>query len=385
MCEVVNQTEDFVSSSPYYVVNQVEWIQCRYLLAQVNPAQQAIAHPWPKPPTSQHPAYIVQDPMRQILGQASKIIEIPVSAIPVRRRHAMMVMIPRNEGMARKGSVSNPIVLDEDAIESSDDDLGALTAKFEGHSSQQLAMRKRRRSSSEASSAFRSMKNPDHTLQAGNPPMTDFRPGTLDLMSLPKLGEPTWASSSPAALQRLGREIKELHRIQTNSHLGNLGWYIDFDQLSNVFQWIVELHSFDASLPLAQDMKRLGCTSVVLEIRYSASFPMSPPFVRVIRPRFRPFHAGGGGHVTMGGSICSELLTNSGWSPVLSMEKVFLQVRMGLCDMDPPARLAEARIGADNDYSINEAIGSFRNAVLNHGWQMPPDLNDLTTFMQTPP
>lgn len=53
---------------------------------------------------------------------------------------------------------------------------------------------------------------------------------------------------------------------------------------------------------------------------------MSPPFIRVVRPRFRGFGQGGGGHVTVGGALCMELLTNSGWSAVSSLESVLLQV-----------------------------------------------------------
>ncbi len=33
------------------------------------------------------------------------------------------------------------------------------------------------------------------------------------------------------------------------------------------------------------------------------------------------------GHVTIGGSICMDLLTMSGWSPVNSIESVLIQIR----------------------------------------------------------
>src|SRR5206468_3647065 len=106
---------------------------------------------------------------------------------------------------------------------------------------------------------------------------------------------------------------------------------------------ILEFHSFDSSLPLAQDMKRVSITSIVLEVRFPGDFPISPPFVRVVRPRFLPFLSGGGGHVTAGGAVCMELLTNSGWSPVMSMESILLQVRLAMCSWEPkPARLQSA-------------------------------------------
>jgi ubiquitin-conjugating enzyme E2 Q len=43
-----------------------------------------------------------------------------------------------------------------------------------------------------------------------------------------------------------------------------------------------------------------GINSVVFEIRFLPSFPLSPPFFRIIKPRFLPFIRGGGGHVTGG-------------------------------------------------------------------------------------
>lgn len=42
LCEIVNAPKQFVSSSPYLVVNKVEWIQTRYLLVQA-PSQHGIS------------------------------------------------------------------------------------------------------------------------------------------------------------------------------------------------------------------------------------------------------------------------------------------------------------------------------------------------------
>ena len=47
---------------------------------------------------------------------------------------------------------------------------------------------------------------------------------------------------------------------------------------------------------------------------------MCPPFVRVLRPRFKFLT----GHVTVGGSICMQMLTKSGWSPANNMEVLYL-------------------------------------------------------------
>lgn len=49
---------------------------------------------------------------------------------------------------------------------------------------------------------------------------------------------------------------------------------------------------------------------------------MSPPFIRVVKPRFR-FHTG---HVTVGGSICMESLTPTGWNSARSIESYFVEI-----------------------------------------------------------
>jgi ubiquitin-conjugating enzyme E2 Q len=207
-------------------------------------------------------------------------------------------------------------------------------------------------------------------------PLTDFVPGSLDQSSLPMLEPPSYAT--PNATKSLNRALKEVLDIQNKTPLHELGWYIDQELINNIYQWIVELHSFDPKLPLTKDMKAAGLTSVVLEIRFGKDYPFSPPFVRVIRPRFLPFMNGGGGHVTAGGAMCMELLTNSGWSAVSSIESVLLQVRMAIMNTDPkPARLESQGKAQQRDYGTGEAIDAYIRACRTHGWQVPPDFNDF--------
>ena len=209
-------------------------------------------------------------------------------------------------------------------------------------------------------------------------PMTDFVPGSLDQSTLPMIEPPVYAT--PMATRALNRNLKEVLEIQKKTPLHELGWYIDASLINNVYQWIVELHSFDASLPIAKDMKNAGITSVVLELRFGKDYPHSPPFVRVIRPRFLPFMSGGGGHVTAGGAMCMELLTNSGWSAVSSIESVLLQVRMAMANLEPrPARLESQGKQQQRDYGVFEAIDAYRRACATHGWQVPPDFGDFGT------
>jgi ubiquitin-conjugating enzyme E2 Q len=184
---------------------------------------------------------------------------------------------------------------------------------------------------------------------------------------------PQYATSF--ATRILQKQFQSTVNIQKQEKLHELGWYVDPNLISgNLYQWIVELHSFDAELPLAKDMKAAGQKSVVLELRFPPSYPMDPPFVRVIRPRFLEFHAGGGGHVTLGGAICMELLTNSGWTAVTCMESLLLQVRLAITSTEPrPARLSR-RHGLSQDYGVGEAVDSYMRACNMHGWKIPKDM-----------
>lgn len=111
--------------------------------------------------------------------------------------------------------------------------------------------------------------------------------------------------------------------------------------------------------------------SIVLEIRFPGTYPMAPPFVRVVRPRLLGFREGGGGHVTAGGALCMELLTNSGWSVASNLESVLVQVRAAISSTDPmPARLER---GPVRDYARGEAVEAYVRACQTHGWSVPPD------------
>ncbi|KAF9768936.1 hypothetical protein IL306_013704 [Fusarium sp. DS 682] len=381
LCEIVNNPAQFVAINPYFVVDRIDWIQCRYLFVQIQAQGTDFSDPMSLldeaiSNSEQGLNYLKQDPAHQLTCGKGQV-KIPLSAIPKSRQRAFR----QGQESSVGSSIDQPIVLDDPEREESPEasfDIDALLASDdEDDDLQVLGSRKRRRTSIDSGLG---------ETQRGPENVTPFQPGQLDIGSLPKLAEPTWASSSPGALRALNGHIKELQKTQAKTNLATLGWYIDFEKLDNLFHWFVELHSFDMDLPLAQDMTRHGCSSVVLELRFGASFPISPPFVRVIRPRFLPFALGGGGHVTIGGAICSELLTNSGWSPALSLEKVFLEIRMNLCEKDPPARL-EVTNGSKGlnswgnmDYSMFEAVDAYRRAAASHGWQVPSDLEMLQSM-----
>ncbi|OTA90799.1 hypothetical protein M434DRAFT_397672 [Hypoxylon sp. CO27-5] len=339
--ELVNSPKDFVSAEPYFVVQECHWTQCKYLfvksMGESKPGpDKNITTVTPKVVNTDGVPEFVQDPDWVTTGTHGSMLFVPKYAFP-------------SAGDGRDDAVgSRKNELGESEIISSDEDEEDVKFLYP-----QKALR-----------------------QAIQTYETDFRPGTLDLSTLPQLAPPSYATE--ISQKALGQEIRKLQKIQSTTSPHLLGWYINFEEIRNMFQWIVELHSFEQTLPLALDMKKAGLTSIVLEIRFLRGFPMSPPFVRVIRPRFLPFIQGGGGHVTAGGALCMELLTNSGWSPANSMESVLLQVRMAISSVDPqPARL-EGTTYTQRDYSIGEAVEAYRRAAANHGWELPADLLDAS-------
>ncbi|CAJ2511662.1 Uu.00g072870.m01.CDS01 [Anthostomella pinea] len=362
--ELVNLPEQYQENRTHFVVQHCHWIQCRYLfvlpISDVSPntAHQNSAAVQKRIPGEE----FVQDSRWTTTGPGRGELYIPKIAIP-----------SAQDGNKSTQSTSSQTNEDTPYGDSDEDIEDTLFLEEDTQSTPTVSA---------------GMK---HNLIGGLPPtpthqepQTDFRPGTLDLSALPQLAPPSYATE--AAQKTIQRELKKMQQTQATTPLHELGWYMDFENINNMFQWIVELHSFDPDLPLAQDMKKAKITSIVLEIRFLRGFPISPPFVRVIRPRFLPFMNGGGGHVTTGGAMCMELLTNSGWSPANSLESVLLQVRMAICSSVPkPARLESCMYGQDGSdrmYGVVEAVEAYKRAAANHDWEVPKDLDEATQQMQ---
>jgi ubiquitin-conjugating enzyme E2 Q len=359
LSEIVNAPEEFVSSNPYYVIQHLDWIQTRYLFvktAEFSGSDREIK------PAQPHP----QDPTRTPRGANGENVVIPASAIksskfgvtgarPDKIGNSFKKQKCHDGHVRDAGSDSDEVWWDVQSAASEDEDLELL----------------------------RDDETPKHMdaqtlLKLTFGPTTDFVAGSLSFEDLPLMAMPNYASTQTS--RHLMKEIQVLTKIQKNAPLAELGWYIDFDKIDNIYQWIVELHSFhvldsaNKKLPLVADMKAQKVKSVVLEIRFGGDFPFSPPYVRVIRPRFLTFNQGGGGHIVQGGAMCMELLTNTGWSGVSSLESVLLQIRMAMTS-EPYARLDPFSRG---DYGAAEGAEGYLRACRAHGWTVPPGFHEMS-------
>ncbi|KAF2830500.1 hypothetical protein CC86DRAFT_162218 [Ophiobolus disseminans] len=374
--EIVNAPKEFTSASPHLVVPQLDWIQTRYLFVKTNhdPTMAVSPDKGTKPLE-----FLEQDPGMTPRGTGDSLI-IPIHAISGSRRPKPKSSNKNKRQKATSGSQYDPIEIDDDddaaSIATLDEDR-ALLEDDEVYQTQQDSLptpisvkgdKGKSKLGGFVSKMFGSTSAPTPSKS-----LTDYVPGTLDYKTLPMLQMPAWATTS--ATKRLMRDFKELIMVQNTTPPHELGWHIDEDKMDNIYQWIIELHSFDPALPLAKDMKSKDVKSIVLELRFGKEYPMSPPFVRVIRPRFLGFQQGGGGHVTAGGAMCMQLLTNDGWSAVSSIESVLLQVRMAISSLDPkPARLAG---GGPMDYGVGEAVEAFMRACNMHGWTVPVGFREM--------
>jgi ubiquitin-conjugating enzyme E2 Q len=68
---------------------------------------------------------------------------------------------------------------------------------------------------------------------------------------------PPPVEANPSATMAVQRELKAMLKEQDSAKsLRELGWFMPPDLIGdNLFQWIVEMHSFDETLPIAKDLK----------------------------------------------------------------------------------------------------------------------------------
>jgi len=173
---------------------------------------------------------------------------------------------------------------------------------------------------------------------------------------------------SPSATMRLITDLKNIYKQKPQDLGFSAKPIIDPKSgLENLYHWEIRLFDIDKDSELYGDMvkfkKSTGQDYITLELRFPTTYPFTPPFVRVIRPRFL-FRTG---HVTIGGSICMELLTNSGWNSTNDIESILVQLRAEM--LSGGARLDPGMSGA-YEYSEHEAWDAFYRAAKTHDWNI---------------
>ncbi|ORY89473.1 hypothetical protein BCR35DRAFT_300675, partial [Leucosporidium creatinivorum] len=309
LVELVNLPNEFVSSNPYLVVDKLDWIQCRYLLIQRTTTYSSTA----ETTTSSDEA------VGTGRGHLTRPIPLDPMHPPVLNGQKINIpdVTPKLEAMDRKLAGTFEELNMSDAELMRDPPPESKNKRALGSTSSAGRLSSSSQSRSQLQGGSSKPKQPDL-----------FVPADATRLKLIRLLPPP-AQPNRGASMTIQREMRTMIKVQDEKGPTEAGFYFDPERSNdNIFTWVVELIGFDPDLPLSKDMKAKGVTSLLFEIRFGDSYPLSPPFFRLVHPRFLPFIHGGGGHVTGGGSICMDLLTPNGWNPVYQIEAVLLQIRM---------------------------------------------------------
>ena len=159
--------------------------------------------------------------------------------------------------------------------------------------------------------------------------------------------------------------LKAIKDAMTDSALDR--FFLSFD---NTYVWNVSMPSasfIDDAPQLYTDLEtyaerfqKKAC--VQFEIIFPDEFQRIPPFVRLVTPRFQQRT----GHITAGGSICTELLTEEGWNKnKMSPQQLILFLHNLIID-------GHARLDTHSPhcpYLFVEAIDAFNRVASDHGWK----------------
>ncbi|XP_071092148.1 ubiquitin-conjugating enzyme E2 Q2-like [Haliotis cracherodii] len=167
-------------------------------------------------------------------------------------------------------------------------------------------------------------------------------------------------TATSTAIQRLKRDLKNILKV------GPQYGIVAKPRGDNLFLWDVQLTDVPTDSRLGKDLQQYSTKYkqepvVKLEMQFPQDYPFTPPFIRVISPRFKFLT----GHVTIGGSICMEMLTKSGWVPANDIESILVQVRAEIMS-DPNASLDSTR--PNDSYTEREARDAFNRMVSRYGW-----------------
>ncbi|CAL1533623.1 unnamed protein product [Lymnaea stagnalis] len=167
-------------------------------------------------------------------------------------------------------------------------------------------------------------------------------------------------NGSEMAVKRLVKDLKNI------SVCGPKFGFLASPVENNLFVWQVKLTNIPTDTRLGKDLviyaKKYNQEPVItLDMQFPTDYPFSPPFIRVLKPRFQFLT----GHVTIGGSICMQMLTKSGWCPTNDIESILVQVRSEILS-DPKASLDVHK--SATAYSEIEARTAFQRMVEKYGW-----------------
>lgn len=160
---------------------------------------------------------------------------------------------------------------------------------------------------------------------------------------------------STAFSRRLMMEYRKLMKQEPDT----LGFSIKLAEDDNLRVWQLFIHKIENDR-LQKQMKTLNIPYIEMEFTFPPDYPIKPPFVRIVYPQFHAMT----GHITIGGSICMEALSPSGWVPTTNIEAIILQIKLVITDGG--ANINESSF--NTRYTKSAAEDAFKRAMAVHGW-----------------
>lgn len=159
---------------------------------------------------------------------------------------------------------------------------------------------------------------------------------------------------------RVLKEIKEMEKFNGNP-VGDDGLDMKFKLFkdrTDVWHIYLSKENFVEHKKLYEDFNKRNIDHILIEILLPFEFPFTPPFIRLIEPRFK-YQTG---HVTIGGSVCMDLLTNEKWNCCMSIDKIIMIIKQNILSDEK----SSLDIYNKTQYGLEEAKSAFARMVANH-------------------
>ena len=154
------------------------------------------------------------------------------------------------------------------------------------------------------------------------------------------------------------RLAQDLYRIM-NQDTQEAGFSLAPQSEDSMDKWTIKLFQFDEDSNLAKDLLVVGINAVELEMSFPDDYPFEPPFVRVVKPRFKRQTG-----FVMNGALCMELLTKDGWNPINDIESVIVSIRSLLT-------IGDGRLQAASELSTSSYKARLEAAQKKHSGKQP--------------
>ena len=152
------------------------------------------------------------------------------------------------------------------------------------------------------------------------------------------------------------RLASDLYKIMIRD-TAEAGFRLEPSSADCMDKWTIKLFQFDEDSNLHKDMLVLGLDHIELEMSFPDQYPFEPPFVRVVRPKFKKQSG-----FVMNGALCMELLTRDGWNPVNDIESVIVSIRSLLVVGDGRLRAAVDMPASQREEILAAAAASKKRA-----------------------